>query len=249
MTTYLDFDIDGLEPADDQTEDQWRDTWGSDYQLLARHDIGERTFVVAFDSSATWREARNLPNIATFDVQRDQAQGTFTMDSSAHANVAFAQKWLVDRGCPPEATRVHNPFKPADDLTTRVEEQIHRSGDRYALIEVMAADENPDQAWTMATDKQATELPVRVFVEQTQPGQGTYTVREGAFADYTAAEDWQEEQDTPLPEPPEYHRNALRTRAALARSTTAPAAVTVAAVLASAPAAAAVAQPDRGRSL
>ncbi|MDH6709148.1 hypothetical protein P3T27_005894 [Kitasatospora sp. MAA19] len=190
---------------------------------------------------------RNLPNIATFDVQRHQAQGTFTMDSSAHANLAFAQKWLVDRGCPPEATTANNPFKPANDLTTLVEEQIHRSGDRYDLIEVKAADEDPTQAWTMAVDKEATELPVRVFVEQTQPGQGTYTVREGAFADYAAAEDWVEEQATTPPEPPEYRRDALRTRAALARSTTSPA--SAAAVLASAPAAAALAQPGRGRSL
>ncbi|MDH6709149.1 hypothetical protein P3T27_005895 [Kitasatospora sp. MAA19] len=53
MTAYLDFDIDDLEPADDHTEDQWRDTWGSDYQLLARHDVGERTFLVAFDTAAT----------------------------------------------------------------------------------------------------------------------------------------------------------------------------------------------------
>ncbi|MFD8703587.1 glycosyl hydrolase [Kitasatospora sp. NPDC059648] len=248
MSTDLDFDVDGLSPADDDSDHLWRYTWESDYDLLARHDIGEHSFFLTFDTAATWDVERNPPNIATFDVQRDRAQGTFAMDSFTHANVAFARKWLADRGCPPEAMELRTPFAPADELTTRTEDQIHRSGERYDLIEVKAADEDPTQAWTMAMDKHATELPVRVFIEQSQPDQGTYTVREGAFPDYAAAEDWLDAQSIPLPQPPEYRRDAdaLRTRAALARST---APITAAAVVASAPAAAAVAQPDRGRSL
>ncbi|MGW3073935.1 glycosyl hydrolase [Kitasatospora sp. NPDC001132] len=247
MSTDLDFDVDGLSPADDHSDHLWRYTWESDYDLLARHDIGERSFFLTFDTAVTWDVERDLPNIATFDVQRDRARGTFAMDSFAHANVAFARKWLADRGCPPEAMELRTPFAPADELTTRIEDQIHRSGERYDLIEVKAADEDPTRAWTMAMDRHAAELPVRVFIEQSQPDQGTYTVREGAFPDYAAAEDWLDAQSIPLPQPPEYRRDAdaLRTRAALAGST----APITAVVVASAPAAAAVAQPDRGRSL
>ncbi|WP_406416430.1 hypothetical protein OH809_39040 [Streptomyces sp. NBC_00873] len=60
-----------------------------------------------------------------------------------------------------------------------------------------------------------------MFLEEVATDSLTYTVREGAFADEDAAQDWLDNRDGPLPEPPEYRGDgaALRTRAALTRST------------------------------
>ncbi|WP_316527511.1 glycosyl hydrolase [Kitasatospora brasiliensis] len=245
-----DFDLGDLSPADDRSGLLRDIAAQSDLDLLARHDVGNRSYLLAFDNGTLQGKALNMPDLFTLDVRRDQAQGTFALDAAAHAGVAFAQKWLAERGCPPEAMTVDGDLIGADELTYRIEDQIHRAGERYDLIALAAARESPGEAWTMVTDRNATELPVRLFIEHSDAEQNTYTIREGAFPDRTGAEAWLAERNTPLPEPPEYRTDAdaLRTRAALARSA-APAAPGVAEITAAAPAAAALAQPDRGRSL
>ncbi|MFJ9447975.1 glycosyl hydrolase [Kitasatospora sp. NPDC101235] len=243
----LDFRLDGLKPADESPGHAYNYPWENDFQLISQHDVGERSFIIAFDKTATW-DYPNKANIVSFDADRDSSRGMFSMHRERHATFAFAQNWLVNRGCPPDTLApVLGGPTPADELSVRVEDRIRRSGERLEVADYQVIDGAETEGWSIAVDSEAKELPVRLFIETLQPDQWTYTVREGAFPDHAAADEWLEKRSTPLPEPPEYRRDALRTRAALARSTTSPA--NAAAVLASAPAAAAVAQPDRGRSL
>ncbi|MFF2819398.1 glycosyl hydrolase [Kitasatospora cineracea] len=244
-----DFRLDGLEPADEQSAHAYDHTWVCQYQTITQHDVGERSFIVAFDPSATW-DTPNTPNLVSFDVARDSERGTFSMHSSGHASFAFAQRWLIVRGCPADALApIADVPRPADELTVRVEDRIRHSGERLAIVEHQVIDGGDVEGWSIAVDQQAKELPVRLFFESLQPEQYTYTVREGAFADWDAVDAWLEDRSTPLPEAPEYRLDAqaLRTGAALSRTTSSlPQTGAVSgtpAVPVSSP------QPDRGRSL
>ncbi|MFJ3791511.1 hypothetical protein [Kitasatospora sp. NPDC090091] len=225
MTPTLDLQVDGLRPADEKAADLYDGMHEDEFKVLARHDVGERSLILAFDTTATWGSLYGEPNLAAFDAVRYRGQESFSLHTSQHSNLAFARKWLIERGCPSDALQL-SWMRPGDELTARVEERIHRSGDRYEAVDQLAMDSEATDAWTIAVDRTAAELPVRLFLEEVQPDRGTYTLREGAFPDGGSTWRW--------------------TRAALARST-APS-ISAAAVLASAPAAAAVARPDRGRS-
>ncbi|MFJ6381392.1 glycosyl hydrolase [Kitasatospora sp. NPDC092039] len=247
MTPTLDLQVDGLTPADEKSADLFDGMHEEEFKVLAQYDVGERSFVLAFDTTATWAMLYGEPNVAAFDVVRHRDQESFSLRTSQHANLAFARKWLIERGCPSDALQLAW-MRPGDELTTRVEERIHRSGDRYEVIDQLAMDGEATEAWTIAVDRSAPELPARLFLEELQPDRGTYTLREGAFPDVESAWRWTRTDLGPLPLAPEDRDpEANRTRAALARST-APS-ISVAAVVAAAPAAAAVARPDRGRSL
>ncbi|MFJ8442844.1 glycosyl hydrolase [Kitasatospora griseola] len=244
----LDFRLDGLEPADEQSANTYDCSWVHGYQTISRHDVGERSYIVAFDPAVTWG-IPNMPNLVSFDVVRDSRQATFSMHSFEHVTLAFAQNWLVNRGCPPDALApIIDAPKPADELTVRTEDRIRHSGGRLEVVERQAIDWGDLEGWSIAVDRQDEDLPVRLFLETLQPDQHTYTLREGAFADHAAADAWLENRSAPLPEAPEYRLDAeaLRTSAALSRTPSAAPSTTPAF---SAPAAAIVAQPDRGRSL
>ncbi|WP_441245276.1 glycosyl hydrolase [Kitasatospora sp. McL0602] len=251
MTTtdfYLDFQLDDLEPADDHAAEVYDRTWVDDFTLISRQDVGERSFIVAFDAAATW-DIPNTANIVSFDVVRDSSQSRFSMHRAGHATVAFAQRWLVNRGCPPDALApVIDVPTPADELTVRVEDRIRRSGTRLEVVDYQVIDGGDVEGWSIAVDRQDKELPVRLFLESVQPDQFTYTVREGAFADHAAAEDWLEKRSTPLPKAPEYRLDAeaLRTSAALSRTTALPVA---ASTTANAPATPVNSPQTFGRSL
>ncbi|MEV7121192.1 glycosyl hydrolase [Kitasatospora griseola] len=224
-----DFRLDGLEPADEQTANTYDCTWIHDYQTISQHDAGERSFIVAFNPTATW-DVPNMPNIVSFDVVRDSKQATFSMHSFEHATLAFAQNWLINRGCPADALApIADVPKPADELTVRVEDRIRHSGERLEVTERQVIDGDDVEGWSIAVDRHGKDLPVRLFLETLQPDQYTYTVREGAFADHAAADAWLENRSTPLPEAPEYHLNteALRTSVALSRTASLPPASTV----------------------
>ena len=217
-----DFRLDDLEPADQDTAALHYDIWEEEFEQISQHDVGERSFIVAFDTKATWNPFPHMPNLAAFDIVRDTQQGTFSMRHSTHAGLAFAQNWLVNRDCPPDALAPSSEFafKPADELTVRVEDRIRRSGERFQVVEEQAIDGADTEGWSIAVDRQDKDLPVRLLFEQVQPDRATYSVREGAFVDLVAADRWLEERSVPLPEPPEYglDAGALRTRAALART-------------------------------
>ncbi|WP_328940920.1 glycosyl hydrolase [Streptomyces sp. NBC_00250] len=226
----FDFDLDELAPADDASAEAVERFWSGDLRALSRHHItpdGSHGFVVAHDQSVTWG-AIGEPEITAIAVARDLSWFTYTVETSYHATVPFAQAWLVERGCPPEkiAKLYGDLVKPADDLTVQVERKIRESGTRYVVLDTHTSDFAPSETWTLTRDSRAAEAPIRVFHEEWETGADTYTMREGAFADVAPARSWLDDRDGPLPEPPEYRYAdgaVLRARAALSRSAGTPA--------------------------
>ncbi|WP_344447644.1 glycosyl hydrolase, partial [Kitasatospora nipponensis] len=179
------------------------------------------------------------PQLVAVKIGRDLFNHTFTFETSKHATLAFAQNWLIKHGCPPERTMPEGDFPlPADELTRRVEEQVRTSGERYQVLGTHTSDSDPCETWTLVRDPRPTQAPIRVFLEEGDLEEGTYTVREGAFADTEAASTWLDDRSGPMPDPPEYRDSAegLRARAALARSSTTSAKTTPAAATERAPA-------------
>jgi hypothetical protein len=221
----LDFHLDDLEPADAASERAEQGLWPGDLTVLAQHHTtpnGSHSFVVAHDRSITWG-VPGEPQVAAIMVARDLSLNTFTFESSHHATLAFAQNWLVERGCPSERiAQVGGDFmKPADDLTVRTEQQIRESGTRYEVLDSRTSDFDPCETWTLTRDSSTVQAPIRVFLEEGDTDAHTYTMREGAFPDEDAAHHWLEERSGPLPQPPEYPDEAAARRAgvALTRST------------------------------
>ncbi|MFI8342785.1 glycosyl hydrolase [Streptomyces sp. NPDC085639] len=229
----FDFNLDELAPADAASEEAVERFWSGDLTALPQHHTtpnGSHSFVVAHDQSATWG-IPGAPQVMAIAAARDLNRFTYTLETSHHATVSFAQNWLVERGCPPEKiAKTHGGYlKPADDLTVWVERQIRESGARYEVLDNHTSDSDPCETWTLTRDASAAQAPVRLFHEEWDHAAGTYTMREGAFADVGAARAWLDDRSGPLPEPPEYsdHDGAVvRARIALialARSAGAPA--------------------------
>ncbi|MGC4998485.1 glycosyl hydrolase [Streptomyces sp. DT195] len=221
LESAFDVGFDGLVPADDASAERVR-IWPGDLRVLAEHHTtpnGSHSFYLAHDRSVTWG-APGAPQLVAVAVARDLSRSTFTLDTSYHATVSFAQNWLVERGCPPEhiALAVVGGLKPNDDLTVQVEQQIRDSGARYEVLDTYTSDSDPCETWTLTRDSNAAQAPVRVFHEEWDYGAATYTMREGAFTDESAAWSWLDERDGPLPEPPEYSdHNGAVVRARIAR--------------------------------
>lgn len=254
MRDVLDFRLDDLVPADADSEYVEQRLWSGDLTVLAVHHTTANGYVVAHDGSVTWGVPGN-PQISAIKIARDPSLNTFTLETSYHATVSFAQNWLIEHGCPPERiARVGDGFmKPADNLTVRVEQQIRESGSRYEILDTQTWDFDPCETWTLTRDSHTDQAPIRVFLEEGNRDAHTYTMREGAFADEGTARRWLHDRSSPLPCPPEYRVEAtgLRTRAALARSPGAPA-IPKAGLDAHAhqtPSAGAAQRPDSGRSL
>ncbi|MFD9814892.1 glycosyl hydrolase [Streptomyces sp. NPDC059080] len=254
MSNDLGFSLDDFEPADADSEYLEQQFWTGDLTVLAEHHTtpnGSHSFVLAHDGSATWG-VPGAPQIRAIMVARDLDQNTFTFESAYHSSVAFAQNWLIERGCPPERTQVGGDFmKPADDLTTRVEERLRTSEDRYEVLDSFTSDFAPCETWTLTRDSTAARAPVRVFLEEGDFESPTYTMREGAFADEDAARQWLDDRSSPLPQPPEHreHATALRTCAALTRSAGASAVPKAGPDARSAPSAGTTQRPGSGRSM
>ncbi|MFD4337881.1 glycosyl hydrolase [Streptomyces anulatus] len=218
----FDFDLDELAPADDASEEAVERFWSGDLTALSHHHTSpndSHSFVVAHDRSVTWG-VPGAPQVMAIAVARDLSRFTFTLETSYHATVPFAQNWLVGHGCPPEriAQIAKGYVQPADDLTLQVERQIRESGARYEVLDTYTSDSGPCETWTLTQDSQASQAPVRVFLEEWDHDAGTYTMREGAFADVGAARSWLDDRSGPLPEPPEYSdHNGAVVRARIAR--------------------------------
>ncbi|MFE3519402.1 glycosyl hydrolase [Streptomyces sp. NPDC059166] len=222
MNDILDFGLDDLSPVDDASEEAIEALWTGDLTVLSQHHTtpnGSHSFVLAHDRSVTWG-IPGEPQLVAIAVTRDLRQSTFTCETSHHATASFAQNWLAERGCPLEriTLRGGDYIAPADDLTLQVEQQIQKSGTRYEVIDTYTSDDNPSEAWTLVRDSRAAQAPVRLFHEEWDHDAGTYTMREGAFADVSAARTWLDERSEPLPEPPEYSdHNGAVVRARIAR--------------------------------
>ncbi len=218
----FDFDLAELAPADDASAEAVERFWSGDLTALSHHHTtsnDSHSFVVAHDRSATWG-IPGAPQVVAIAVARDLSRLTFTLETSYHATVPFAQNWLVERGCPPEriALADGDHVRPADDLTLQVEQQIRESGTRYEVLGTHTSDFDPYETWTLVRDSSAAQAPIRVFHEEWDYDAGTYTMREGAFADVGAARSWLDDRSGPLPEPPEYSdHNGAVVRARIAR--------------------------------
>ncbi|MEU9484534.1 glycosyl hydrolase [Streptomyces decoyicus] len=224
MNDVLDFHLADLAPADADSEYAEQRFWLSDLTVLAEYratPYGSPSYVVAHDGSVTWG-VPGKSQIAAIKVARDLKLNKFTVETAYHATVSFAQNWLIEKGCPPERmARVGDEFvNPADDLTVRIEQQVRESGTRYEVLDSRTSDFDPCETWTLARDSSTGQAPIRLFLEEWGQDVGTYTMREGAFADEDAARCWLKERSSPLPRPPEFRgeATALQTRAALARS-------------------------------
>ena len=229
MSVGLYFRLDGLEPADAASGHAVNQLWDDDLTALAEHHTtpnGSHSYIVAHDRSVTWGVPGN-PQLIAIKIARDPRLRTFTYESAYHATVAFAQNWLIERGCPTERIGLTHDdlMKPADDHTVQVEQQIRESRGRYSVIDTFTSDDDPCETWTLTHDSQARRLPIRAFLEELDVKSRTYTMREGAFADADDAQLWLDDHATPLPEPPERRRptplgNAadLRARSAVTRS-------------------------------
>ncbi|MEV5847732.1 glycosyl hydrolase [Streptomyces sp. NPDC051985] len=224
MTAELDFRLDDFEPADAASELAESSVWAGDLTVLAEHHTtpeGTHSYLVAHDRSMTWGVPGD-PQLVAIKITRDLRDRTFTFETANHAGLAFAQNWLIKRGCPPEriVQAVGDFMKPADDLTLWIERQIRESGSRYKVLDSWTSDFAPCETWTLTRDSSAAQAPIRVFLEEGNADAHTYTMREGAFADEAAARHWLEDRGSPLPQPPDYRGEAAArlTRAALTRS-------------------------------
>ncbi|WP_416484246.1 glycosyl hydrolase [Streptomyces sp. CL12] len=222
MNDALEFGLADLAPADAASEEAMETFWADDLTVLSQHHTGRKgshSFVLAHDRSVTWGIPGG-PQVVAIAVTRDLSRSTFTFETSYHATASFAQNWLIERGCLPEQITLasSNGLKPNDDLTVQVEQQIRKSGTRYEVLDTYTSDYDPSETWTLARDSSAGQAPIRVFHEEWNHDAGTYTMREGAFADVEDARTWLEERSGPLPEPPEYsdHDGAV-VRARIAR--------------------------------
>ncbi|MGW4031684.1 glycosyl hydrolase [Streptomyces sp. NPDC004838] len=225
MTTGdLDFHLDGFEPADDASELAENSVCADDLTVVAEYNTAANaspSYIAAHDASSVWGVPGRPPLVA-IKITWDFGNRTYTFEAASHAGLAFAQNWLVERGCPAEPIAVvrAQSLTPADDLTVSLEGRIHASGDRYEILDARSTDFDPCETWTLVRDSSAVQAPVRVFLEEGNLESGIYTVREGAFADETAAQEWLDNRCGPLPDPPE-NRSAAATRqtgAALSRS-------------------------------
>ncbi|MGW2657400.1 glycosyl hydrolase [Streptomyces sp. NPDC001478] len=253
MSDKLDFHLADLVPADADSEWAERRFWASDPTVLAEYHTtshGSHSYVIAHDGAVT-REVPGEPQVAAIKVARDLRLNTFTFEIAYHATSAFAQNWLIERGCPAEHIMLTGRFmQPADDRTLRIEQQIRDSGTRYKVLETQTSDFDPCETWTMVHDSAAVQSPVRVFLEEGDFTAFTYTIREGAFADTDAADEWLEDRSSPLPVPPEERtESALRTRAALARSNGARVSPTASPPIESGPPMEPAQRPNPGRSI
>jgi hypothetical protein len=224
VITEPDFRLADFDPADAASKLAESSVWAGDLTVLAEHHTTPEethSYLVAHDRSMTWGVPGD-PALVAIKITRDPRERTFTFETADHAALAFAQNWLIERGCPPEQIAQANGdfMKPADDLTLCIERQIRESGSRYQILDSWTSDFAPCETWTLTRDSSAAQAPIRVFLEEGNPEAHTYTMREGAFADEAAARHWLEDRSSPLPQPPDCRREAAArlTRAALTRS-------------------------------
>ncbi|MEU1821314.1 hypothetical protein ABZ502_02510 [Streptomyces abikoensis] len=194
--------------------------------LITHHSPdGARSYLVLHDGAATW-DVPGTAQLIAMTITRDLDGKTFRFQTERYPVLPLAQQWLIAQGADADAVRVPAQWsgpKPADALTTALEEQLMTSSGRYAVIDHFTDDwgEHETSVLVHDNDPASAEQPCRLFLEQWAPDSSTYTLREGAFRTEDAAGEWLDERDGPLPEPRTTTPGTLAVpRAQTARATT-----------------------------
>ncbi|MFF4735818.1 hypothetical protein ACFY2W_07995 [Streptomyces sp. NPDC001262] len=225
----LDFRLDGYILADGSDEYLFHAlTTNHDClaPLVTHHtDDGRHSYLVLHDTAATW-DIPGSPQLLAMTLTRDLDNRTFRFDAERHPLIPLAQRWLIARGATPDAVRVppeRTGARPADALTTVLEEQLMTSGTRYDVVEHYTDDSTEYETSVLVhdTDPSSADTPYRLFLETWSPDSPTYTLREGAFRNAEAAWERMENREGPLPAPRTPVPGVLATpRAEAARATT-----------------------------
>ncbi|KNB53472.1 hypothetical protein [Streptomyces caatingaensis] len=225
----LDFRLDGYTLADG-SDDYLFHALTTNHDCLAplvthHTDDGRNSYLVLHDTAATW-DIPGSPQLLAMTLTRDPDNRTFRFDAERHPLISLAQRWLIARGAAPDAVRMppeRTGARPADSLTTVLEEQLMTSGTRYDVVEHYTDDCTEYETSVLVHDTDPTSVgkPYRLFLETWSPDSPTYTLREGAFPDVEAAWEWMENREGPLPAPRTPLPAVLATpRAGAARTTT-----------------------------
>jgi hypothetical protein len=213
-----DFCVRGFIPADPSTEQVLAGLSAAQLSTVVDHHTDTASYLLMYDTTATWYDPK--PQVRTLAVYRFPEHGTFALGTASHTGIAFAQRWLADRGAPLEALSVagNDRARPADAAAERVEDKIRAEPGRYDLVQVFHDDlDDTCDAWTLVRDRAAHQAPVRVFLQEGDLEDGAYTLREGTFPDTETALAWLADRTGPLPPPPE-QPPIQRVSAARARS-------------------------------
>ncbi|TDC72619.1 hypothetical protein [Streptomyces hainanensis] len=214
------FRIGGLQPAEPIMLENLHmlELARDSFHLLAEHHTPDQrhSYSIIYDASASFGHPGDMRYLA-IHVSRDSHHDLFRCGYSYEPTVPFAQRWLIERGCPANHTvlrRTSSSPSPADASTRALEERLRLSGSRYRVlgsyfhepigpkdgtsIRVLAYDQHPDNA----------HQPYRIFLETVDTASDTYRVHEGAF---TTIEDsntwlmsWFDNPALPLPPPIPY---------------------------------------------
>jgi hypothetical protein len=213
-----DLRVAGYVPAGPATEQVLADLSAAELSTVVDHHTDTASYLLMYDTTANWYDPK--PQVRTVAVYRFPEHGTFALDTASHTTIAFAQRWLADRGAPLDAVSVagNDRARPADAATERVEGKIRAESGRYYLVQVFHEDlDDTCDAWTLVRDNAATQLPVRVFLQQGDLEERTYTLREAAFPDTETALAWLADRTGPFPPAPQ-QLPVQRVSAARARS-------------------------------
>ncbi|MFJ8774546.1 hypothetical protein [Streptomyces microflavus] len=169
------------------------------YVPLAEHHSagGAHSYYVLFDSSATWGHPGD-PHFLAVHLHRDQERATFDFEYTQLPLVPMAQSWLIHRGCPSENIAFSHEIgpRPADEITTALEQRLVSDGDHFAMG-LSYTEDDPNDYVTLvvlrAMDERAPSR-YRVLVEEVDVDLNTYTLREGGFSTVEEARRWYTER-------------------------------------------------------
>ncbi|MFF4285646.1 hypothetical protein ACFY0R_10000 [Streptomyces sp. NPDC001633] len=203
----------GYAAADQSTANEFETFWMQRDACLrsvhAHHtNDGLDSYLILADSAAMFASRPGADALITVHITRDPTDHTFRQDLATQPSVVFAQRWLIDRGCPVEAIRLpedHQATRPADALTAELEEQLlTEPTDRYEELDTHTQHEGEQTVTVLVRDADplSSDRPFRIFHQVSDYFDSrTHTLREGAWADAEAARRWISYRTGPIPQP------------------------------------------------
>ncbi|MEU6814048.1 hypothetical protein [Streptomyces sp. NPDC046860] len=178
--------------ADEEVARQLYRAVGTEAESLAEHHTadGVHSYYVLLDRTATWG-IPGEPQLIAVHLQRDWEQRTFIPAYSVLPLPQLAQSWLIRRGCPPDALQLDaGSPQPADWATRDLASRLVRDGTRYVMRESYTDDHNDVVVVVLEDPDAQARAPFRVVVEEFDVDAMTFTLREGAFAEFADASVW-----------------------------------------------------------